>query len=191
MGYTTNFTGHFEIQPPLSEKHREFLVKFNETRRMARDLPDRFGVEGEHYVHGTGMGGQDREPTIMNYNKPPSTQPGLWCQWVPNEAGDELRWDEGEKFYHYEAWLKYLMKNYLIPWGHQLQGEVRWQGEDCGDIGIIRCGGTHVTILEGTVKFERSTEYILPNGVGDPTETTSAMTVEEYREMIDEEEEEA
>lgn len=64
-------------------------------------------------------------------------QPGLWCQWVPNEDGTAIVWDEGEKFYEYVAWIEYLINHFLAPWGYKLNGEVRWVGEDSSDRGII------------------------------------------------------
>lgn len=64
-------------------------------------------------------------------------QPGLWCQWVPNDEGTAIVWDEGEKFYSYVEWIEYLIAHFLAPWGYKLNGEVRWVGEDSSDRGII------------------------------------------------------
>ena len=137
MGYTTDFKGGFEINKPLSEQLKNYLTKFSETRRMKRKLDDKFGVEGEFYVDGGGFGGQDRESNIIDYNSPPKTQPGLWCQWIPNEDGTEIVWDGGEKFYNYVKWLKYIIKNFLEPEGYVLNGEVKFQGEYYNDNGVI------------------------------------------------------
>ena len=63
--------------------------------------------------------------------------PGIWCQWEPNEDGTALIWDEGEKFYEYEAWIEYLIDNYLKPWGYVLNGVVSWDGDDSEDNGDI------------------------------------------------------
>ena len=158
MGYTTDFTGHFEITPTLTEEHRAFLVKFNETRRMKRNVDPKYGVDGEWYVDGTGDFGQDHDPNIPDYNGPPSTQPGLWCQWVPSKDGTELSWDGGEKFYSYEEWLKYLNEQYLKPRGYTLSGEVRWQGEDPTDIGLLQMIDGTVRVLHGVVHFEYEEE---------------------------------
>jgi hypothetical protein len=136
MGYTTEFTGSFTITPTLTETDRVFLEKFNETRRMARNIKG-YGVEGEFYVEGKGSFGQYDDDTVIDHNRPPKTQPGLWCQWVPNEDGNELVWDKGEKFYNYVEWLEYLIKSILIPRGYTVNGEVEWQGEERDDRGMI------------------------------------------------------
>lgn len=137
MGYTTDFKGGFEINKPLHEELKNYLTKFSETRRMKRKLDDKFGVEGEFYVDGGGYAGQDRESNIIDYNSPPKTQPGLWCQWIPNEDGTEIVWDGGEKFYKYVEWLEYIIKNFLEPEGYVLNGEVYFQGEYYNDNGVI------------------------------------------------------
>ncbi|GIV43869.1 MAG: hypothetical protein KatS3mg035_0992 [Bacteroidia bacterium] len=139
MGYTTDFLGSFKLNKPLSPKMKEFLTKFAETRRMARKQPEMYGVEGEFYVdsHSDGQMGQSRTSDIIDYNNPPITQPGLWCQWVPNENGTAIEWDCGEKFYYYTEWLMYLIHKILAPNGYVLNGQVTWQGEETGDVGEI------------------------------------------------------
>jgi hypothetical protein len=56
---------------------------------------------------------------------------------VPNEDGSALVWDEGEKFYDYTEWIVYLINQYLAPRGYTVDGEVRWNGEEDEDKGII------------------------------------------------------
>jgi len=129
MGYTTDFDGQFDLDRPLCEGTRKYLQLFSETRRMKRDAkkaakladPTReavglpIGKEGEYFVGSTGYMGQDDDGSVINYNYPPSTQPGLWCQWVPNEDGTAIEWDGGEKFYEYVEWLEYIISNFLEP----------------------------------------------------------------------------
>jgi hypothetical protein len=151
MGCSTEFVGKFEIDPPLDATHILYINKFNKTRRMKRfprkceglydplrtavGLP--VGEEAEYFVGGTGNFGQDRDESILDYNKPPRTQPGLWCQWEVSEDGRYLQWDGGEKFYEYKKWLEYLIKNFFAVWGRTLNGEVKWQGEDRSDKGVL------------------------------------------------------
>lgn len=175
MGYTTEFQGYFELDRPLKKKHAKYLYKFSDTRRMKRDvnlLPDDplrkkvglpAGKQGEYFVAGKGMCGQDRDPSITNYNYPPSPQPGLWCQWtVGDECGESLTWkqacekgsavticwDQGEKFYEYVAWLEYIINNFIGPWGYILNGEVQWREEDWDDNGTIQVVNNKVVISE-------------------------------------------
>lgn len=137
MGYTTDFKGSFQFNKQLSPKMQEFLSKFNETRRMSRNVDSAFGTEGEFYVFGGGSFGQGHEDNIINYNDSPKTQPSLWCQWVPTEDGLELHWDGGEKFYYYNEWLYYLVYKIIAPNGYILNGTVQWSGEEVGDNGTI------------------------------------------------------
>ena len=150
MGYTTEFCGKFTLDRQLSPEHAEYLRAFAGTRRMKRNearaslLPDPVreaaglpvGPDGGYFVGGEDLG-QAETPDIVEYNGPPAGQPGLWCQWVPTEDDRGVEWDGGEKFYNYVEWLRYLVGNFLAPWGYVLSGEVSWQGEDHDDRGVI------------------------------------------------------
>lgn len=152
MGYTTYFTGQFDLDRPLSPVHADYLRAFSQTRRMKRDaaktakLPDPVremaglpvGIEGEYFVGATRCFGQECTSDVIEYNYPPKTQPRLWCQWTPSGDRTAIVWDEGEKFYDYIEWLEYLVKNFIAPWGYRLNGRVHWVGEDSGDSGVIR-----------------------------------------------------
>jgi hypothetical protein len=141
MGYTTDFTGKFELNKKLDLETYMFLRKLNDTRRMARKTDKKYGVEGEFFVDG----GEDDDrffsnkakSNIIDYNTPPKTQPGLWCQWTPTEDAKHIEWDEGEKFYAYIEWLEYIIEKVLKPKGYKLNGEVEYQGEDPSDFGKI------------------------------------------------------
>lgn len=162
MGYTTEFNGSFAVTPALKPEHKAYLERFAKTRRMKRDsvkaelLPDPLrlavglsvGLEGGYYVgdddHAQDFG-QARDGSVADGNRPPTNQPGLWCQWVPNENGDCIEWDGGEKFYEYVEWLKYLIQHFLQPWGYVLTGKCKWQGEESDDRGIITVKDNKVT----------------------------------------------
>jgi hypothetical protein len=175
MGYHTDFHGVFELDRPLKRKHARYLLTFSDTRRMARNtdllpkdkLRERVelpaGIEGEFFVGSPENMGQNRCESIIDYNRPPSTQPGLWCNWtVGDEYGNPLCekdleeegvsqtivWNEGEKFYNYVEWLDYLIKSFLIPWGYVLNGEVEWRGEEWEDSGTIRVENNTITVVE-------------------------------------------
>jgi hypothetical protein len=151
MGYTTDFSGNFSLNKPLLASHSAYLLKFAETRRMARNqtiasaLPDPIreavglpiGKQGAYFVGGGGYFGQDTDASVINSNDAPSGQPGLWCQWVPTSDDAGIEWDGGEKFYNYTEWLSYLIEHFLAPWGYVLNGEVEWVGEDRDDRGKI------------------------------------------------------
>lgn len=156
MGYSTDFSGFVTIDPPLNDVEVGYLTKFSDTRRMNRE-------RGPYFVDGPGFAGQDRTPDIIDYNTPPAGQPGLWCQWIPAgsiSAGDwtpeartdhgfgsAIYWNGGEKFYHAEQWLAYLIDHFLRPdahakghdgfkhftFDHTVSGVIYAQGEDPDD----------------------------------------------------------
>ena len=150
MGYTTIFRGSFQFNTKVPEKIADYIKKFSRTRHMRRnvdqiklmypDWKDRcwagfLGLEGEYFL--------DTEfdycknPSILDINAPPLTQPGLWCQWIISEDRKHLEWDGGEKFYNYKEWLEYLIKNFFAPSRLVLNGKVKWQGEDENDRGVL------------------------------------------------------
>jgi hypothetical protein len=166
MGYTTDFEGQFNLDKPLTAEHSAYLTAFAQTRRMQRNpeltakMPDPvreavglpLGEQGEYFVGGTGMMGQDRTPDVTN-DRPPMDQPFLWCQWTPTEDGTAIEWDGGEKFYSYIEWIQYLIQHFLAPWGYILNGTVEWQGEDRGDSGRIVITDNKVTTQTGKVVY--------------------------------------
>jgi hypothetical protein len=168
MGYTTDFQGEFKLDKPLKPEHAAFLAKFAETRRMKRNAdvtatrPDPVreavglpvGIEGGYFVGSEEFAGQEYGAAgILDSNNPPTGQPGLWCQWVPDTTGTAIAWDEGEKFYDFIPWIEYLIEHFLAPWGYTLNGTVEWLGEDADDRGQIVVKDNVVKTLQGQVKY--------------------------------------
>lgn len=136
-----------------------------------------YGIEGAFYV-----GDTESDGSVIEHNTPPGQtpygkrtkdfsyederkfidsgmcQPGLWCQWIVEGEGTEqaLKWDGGEKFYEYVAWLKYLIDNFFKPWEVKLNGEVEWIGESNDDRGKIVVKDNVVEVYEGTVVYTKS-----------------------------------
>ena len=168
MGYTTDFYGEFDIEPQLKPEHIAYLKAFNATRRMARNValtqlrddPIRIaaglplGTDGEYFVDGGGFMGQEDTPDVTDHNKGGGEQPGVWCQWVPNDDGTALEWDGNEKFYHYEEWLRYLLKHFFARWGYTLNGSVIWEGEDSDDRGKLVISDNELSVRQGYVVYE-------------------------------------
>lgn len=171
MGYDTNFEGSISVDPPLNLEEVNFLEKFAQSRRMDRE-------KGPYYVDGKGFMGQEDEPDVRDFNRPPEGQPGLWCQWVPeyrttDEDGEvngatTIGWDGGEKFYSAGEWMEYIIKHFIgedpvakrtdpekfaFLQGHKCTGEIIAYGDDPEDIWKIVVEDNEVTILEGTVTF--------------------------------------
>ena len=101
MGYTTDFEGFITSFKPLPKKIEELINGISSTRRMARDIKN-YGIEGEFYIRNDKLG-------VIDTNKPPQTQPGLWCNWIYDSSNYRIRWNGTEKFYNYVEWLEYLL----------------------------------------------------------------------------------
>jgi hypothetical protein len=111
-----------------------------------RTAAEIYGVQGEFFIG-------DENTAVIDHNRPPTTQPGLWCQWTLDEDGTSLQWDGGEKFYSYVEWLQYMITNFFSPWGIMLNGEVEWSGEESSDLGKIIVVNNVVTVKQGTVNY--------------------------------------
>ncbi|MFB2923674.1 MULTISPECIES: hypothetical protein [Aerosakkonema] len=167
MGYTTEFEGAFYLDKRLFDSEFLYLLEFSRTRRMKRDVtiladvPDPareavrlpLGEDACYFVNE--KWDRDSEISIVDYNRPPAGQPGLWCRWVPNYNGSGIQWDGGEKFYHYIEWLQYLIDRFIQPWGYTLNGKVYWQGEERHDNGKIIVEDNTIVCPEGAEKLLR------------------------------------
>jgi hypothetical protein len=131
MGYTTDFVGHININPPLNEHERMYLEAFRESRRFDRG--------GDPYeVPGNPAAERSAAIATQTYNTVAPGQPGYWCRWVPCWDGCCLALDGEEKIYQAERWLEYLRFHFLsteapardsafldgFTFNHQLDGMV-------------------------------------------------------------------
>jgi hypothetical protein len=150
------------------KRNPEIAEKIPDPIRINAGLP--IGPDGCFFVGSTENFGQNNDASVIDHNSAPGhipyssgmefekrysknqqaidngfAQPGLWCQWTVSEKGDEIVWDEGEKFYEYINWLKYIINNFIGPWGYILNGIVEWSGEEQGDVGRIVVTNNAVT----------------------------------------------
>lgn len=160
MGYETIFDGSFSLNKRLTKARAAYLKKFSDSRRVKRDemitsyLPDPIreavklpiGFEGEYYVNG-GINADD-VTGVIDGNKPPDTQPSLYCDWVPSKDRLHIVHNGSEKFYNYIEWIEYIVNNFLGPWGYKVNGSVNWRGEEPGDEGTIFVYNNEVYYLE-------------------------------------------
>lgn len=100
------FIGHINISPPLNAQEKEYFKKFSETRRMDRK-------KGPYYVNGGNNPNDINNDDVLDYNKAPQSQPGLWCKWVNTEDGSKLVWNGYKKFYAPKEWLEYIIIHFL------------------------------------------------------------------------------
>jgi len=141
----TYLNGSFQINPPLQGIHLGYLDRFSRIRHMKRDVkllkklrdPLReavglpLGLEGAYYVAGEIFFSDYDNPTIIEYNDPPSGQPRLWCSWEASGDGESYYWTNGDKNYGHVAWLEYLIKHFLNPWHYKLSGRVECENYFC------------------------------------------------------------
>jgi hypothetical protein len=150
MGYYTNFDGGFLVNKHVDSETAALLRKLSNTRRVMRDTEKLklegymgdYGIDGEFFVEHNPFD-EERHPdgyqgSIKNYNEPPSTQPGLWCDWTLDTDNQTIIWNEAEKFYNYVEWLVYIIDRILKPRGYLVTGSVSWVGEDFDDQGLIQ-----------------------------------------------------
>jgi len=57
--------------------------------------------------------------------------PSIWCGWVPTEDGDALVWDQREKFYEADEWMRYLIDRFIAA-KHTASGVVFAEAEPEG-----------------------------------------------------------
>ena len=130
-GYSTNFTGQFDLDKPLNAEQITYLKAFSQTRRMKRDA-EKARLLCDPVREAVGL-------PIGKYGE------FFVGHWVPTNDGLHIGWDGGEKFYEYVAWLEYLDDRFLKPWGITISGTVGWQGEDSGDRGRIVVKGGKIS----------------------------------------------
>jgi hypothetical protein len=147
MGYHTEFEGEFTLDKPVDDATFALLRGLGTTRRMARNVDPSYGVEGEFFVEkSVDPNGDSDDATIIDRNRPPKSQPSLWCQWLIDDDKQTIAWDEQEKFYEYRAWIGYLVDHVIAPRGYVLNGRVKWIGENDGDAGIIVVTNNHISL---------------------------------------------
>jgi hypothetical protein len=108
MGYTTDFIGWVQIDPPLNEHETDYLRAFNRTRRWDRP-------EGPYVVLPHPLADDDDEAGSDARNRLAPGEPGVWCPWTPTTDGSALAFDGIEKAYQATRWLQYLIDTFLAP----------------------------------------------------------------------------
>lgn len=108
MGYTTDFVGWVQIDPPCNEHETEYLRAFNKTRRWDRP-------EGPYVVLDHPLDDDDCSTDPEAYNRPAPGQPSLWCPWTADSDGRYLCFDGVEKANAPSAWMTYLIETFLTP----------------------------------------------------------------------------
>lgn len=186
MGYNTTFSGEFSLNKFLQPEHKAYLRRFAEIRHEAMDeetlkrYPDplreavglpvgKYGMYFTGLIDPDGVGDDLLNGSSLYLDKTNIMRtlevraegadwaPSTYCQWVPTYEGRGIT-DEGEKFYSYVAWLRFLIEHFLRPRGYELSGEVPYQGEQ-GEHGKIIVEHNEVSrTIEGDSLLPRSKE---------------------------------
>ena len=119
MGFSTDFIGHIDIEPPLNDVEMSYLSAFAASRRYDRGDP--YDVPGNPRAED--RNGVDTEA----YNRTPPGQPNLWCDWQVCWDGCCITWSGKEKSYSMEPWLRYVIDHFLRP-GALASGDPRFAG---------------------------------------------------------------
>ena len=151
MGYTIEYIGRFELNKPLTEEHAKFLQDFAKTRHYHRvwsreeengrwfvdpegsmkpNFKDKEYLDMLHartYDHEKRKAFELEKYGCIDFNEVNPGMPSFYCQWIPTEDRKGIEWDGGEKFYNAEKWLRYIIENYLKPWGYVVNGTVEFE----------------------------------------------------------------
>lgn len=151
MGYSTDFIGHLDIEPPLNDAEIEYLTAFFASRRCRREGGP-YAVPGnpraENLDGSWGEGG----------NRCAVGQPNLWCDWTVCWDGCCLTWNGTEKSYSMIPWLRYLIEHFLEPgalaagdarfedftFDHQLSGVIAGCRRDTKEMFLVRVVNSNV-----------------------------------------------
>jgi hypothetical protein len=109
MGYTTDFIGHVQSDPPLNAAEQTYLLAFASSRRYHRP-------GGPYEVPGNPAAELNERPAdLAAYNAVAPGQPSLWCGWQPSWDGRCLAHDGLEEFYAAAEWMAYVIDHFLKP----------------------------------------------------------------------------
>lgn len=187
MGYSTSFDGYFSLNAFLKPEHKAYLQRFSEIRHLVLDedrlkaYPDplREAVRlpiGKHGMYFTGLIEAEEigEDFLVDYAfsfgiieaisslEVQRTNENVWapsyyCQWLPTSNYRGIK-AEGDKFYGYIDWLRFIMDHFLIPWGYELSGTVSYRGEQ-GERGRIIVADNEISMVaDGDSELSYSTE---------------------------------
>ena len=150
----------------------------------------RLGTQGEYYVPINEPNEKDNydDKSIVDFDNPPDTQPGLWCPWVlggertfeglENAIIEWGQWEQEMSGYEDFKWMKYMIDKFLKVKGYVCNGIISGIGEnDTGHFIIAIENNIYYYetqlekgLQEGDLKF-RIFEYIAAKTNGTPKES--------------------
>lgn len=127
--YKTKFYGEYKFSDNATPYLLTYLSKFFRTIHIERDVEKikesyynwkdysyygDLGYEGELYVN----------PEDKSYGNKNLLAVTRWCNFAidKREDGNFLIWNGNKRFYHYEAWIQYIIDRFLQPHKIELNG---------------------------------------------------------------------
>lgn len=145
MGYSTTFKGRFKLSRPLTKEQIEYLKIFAAVQHPQRhinlciDIHDPIreaaGIELDSEGYNCLFGYNHEDITI----KCPLINRNDFCNWIPNDEGTHIIWNENCKFKgpEYFKWISHISLNILNQWNISIKGTVYYKGEERGDSGKL------------------------------------------------------
>lgn len=140
MGYSTDFHGKLEIEPPLNEAEIAFLTRFFDADQ-SRDR----------------QWGNSDLPEYIDFTPPDYSN---YCDLTVTVDGKYLQWNGSEKTYQLEQWVQIVIDHFLSPnakakekfplleANHIVNGTLLAQGEDIKDRWKLVVTNNVVTTLQ-------------------------------------------
>jgi hypothetical protein len=140
MGYDTYFSGEFEIKPPLTENERaQLLYAIGAYGAKPVELGKEAAALKERIDRGTSSNGYH------------ASLEGQLPFEVSADGASMHDTGDAERCYYAEQVLKLVVREFLAPLGHSLEGEISWQGDDSEDRGTIYAQGAQVEWVEDVI----------------------------------------
>lgn len=98
--------------------------------------------------------------------------PDSYCPWFVTEDGATLMsWEDEScgRGYAFEGWLAALCA-LLRDWGHKVNGEARWEGEDRDDVGKLIVKDNELSVAYAEFVFGEPEPYGLKGRFGEAKE---------------------
>lgn len=141
--YKTEFYGGYKFSDNTPLYIIDYLKKYFRTCHIVRDVekiksvPEwekysfygNLGYEGELYVN----------PDDKSHGNKNLLAITKWCHFSIKEKDNcyYLIWNGNSAFYHYEEWLKYIIKRFLAPYNVELNGVMLSVGMEYSDSNYI------------------------------------------------------
>lgn len=171
MGITTYFDGAFTLEPALTRDQVRTIKQVSKHRhsndshpfepvdlvaQVPYEMPAR-GVKLAPVTRERATSGAEYDGD-MEGSERAWPFPSIWCDWEVSEDGTRLRWNEGEKFYNYEGWLRFLIAQFLVPWEVTISGRVEFCREDDEVSGSLCALGSRIHVTYGSPPIQSGKE---------------------------------